>query len=48
MADDYIKKINIKEAKDIEELKKHFTEIAKGMELTSSVMDACLKRFGVV
>lgn len=48
MADDYIKKINIKEASDIEELKKHFTEIAKGMELTGNTMDACLKRFGVV
>jgi len=48
MAAEYIKKINITETKDIEELKKHFVEISKGMAMTSHVMDSCLKRFGVV
>ena len=48
MASDYIKKIKIEEEVSLDELKKHFTEIQKGMNMTSHVMDGCLKRFGVV
>ena len=48
MSVEYIKKIKIEEENDVQALKKHIKEIAKGIELTSSVMDSCLKRFGVV
>jgi len=48
MSVEYIKKIKIEEEKDVDALKKHIKEIAKGIELTSHVMDSCLKRFGVV
>jgi len=48
LAGNHIKKIKIDEVKDIEELKKQFHEISKGMDMTSHVMDSCLKRFGVV
>lgn len=48
LADAHIKKIKIDEVNDIQELKKHVTEIKKGMDMTSHVMDNCLKRFGVV
>jgi molecular chaperone GrpE len=44
----HIKKINIEEAKDIEELKGHFKNISEGMKMTSHVMDNTLKRFQVV
>jgi len=48
MATNHIKKIDIEKQQDIEELKRQFLEIAKGMDMTSQVMDACLKRFHVV
>jgi len=35
MAGDHVKKIKVDEIKDIEELKKHFAEISKGMNMTS-------------
>jgi hypothetical protein len=41
-------KIKLDEIKDLEELKKSFIEVKKGMSMTEHVMDACLKRFGVV
>jgi len=47
MGYDFVDKIKIEEIKDIEELKKHFIEVKKGMNMTEHVMDACLKRFGV-
>ena len=48
LASDHIQKIKLEEVKDIEELKKQFQQISKGMSMTSHVMDNCLKRFGVV
>ena len=47
LASEHIKKMNIAEVKDVEELKKYFEQISKGMGMTSHVMDSCLKRFGV-
>ena len=48
MGYDFAKKIKVNEIKDLEELKRHFEEIRKGMDMTEHVMDSCLKRFGVV
>jgi len=48
LASQHIKKINIEETKDLDELKGHFKNIVKGMDMTSHVMDNCLKRFQVV
>lgn len=48
MSVEYIKKVKIEEEKDVEALKKHIKEISKGIDMTSHVMDSCLKRFGVV
>ena len=48
MGYNFVDKIKIEEIQDLEELKKHFIEVKKGMNMTQHVMDACLKRFGVV
>jgi len=48
LATQHIKKIKIEEIKDIDELKEHFKHILFGMDMTSHVMDNCLKRFHVV
>ncbi len=48
MGYDFTEKIKLDEIKDLEELKKNFVEVKKGMNMTQHVMDACLKRFGVV
>lgn len=48
MANDHIKKLKITPQSKTEELLSEFIQVVKGMEMTSSVMDACLKRFGVV
>ena len=48
MGYDFAKKIKVNEIKDLDELKRHFEEIRKGMDMTEHVMDSCLKRFGVV
>lgn len=48
MGFDFVDKIKIDEINDIEELRKHLIEVKKGMNMTQHVMDACLKRFGVV
>ena len=48
MGYDFSAKVKLEELKDVEELKKHFVEVKKGMAMTQQVMDACLKRFGVV
>jgi molecular chaperone GrpE len=48
MGYDFASKIKVEEIKDIEELKRHFEEIKKGMNMTQHVMDSTLKRFGVV
>ena len=47
MGYDFANKVKANEIKDIEELRKHFEEIKKGMNMTQGVMDATLKRFGV-
>ena len=47
MGYDFAEKIKLDDIKDLEELKKSFVEVKKGMNMTQSVMDACLKRFGV-
>lgn len=47
-AGDFISQLKIEEQTDLAELKKHFSQIQKGMEMTSHVMDATLKRYGVV
>ena len=48
MGFDYAEKIKLDGVKDLEELKRSFVEVKKGMSMTEHVMDACLKRFGVV
>jgi len=48
MGYDFANKIKVDEIKDIEELRRHFEEIKRGMSMTQGVMDASLKRFGVV
>jgi molecular chaperone GrpE len=48
MGFDYAEKIKLDGVKDLEELKRSFVEVKKGMGMTENVMDACLKRFGVV
>lgn len=48
MGYDFTEKIKLDDIKDLEELKKSFVEVKKGMNMTQHVMDACLKRFGVV
>lgn len=48
MGYDFAEKIKLDDIKDLEELKKHFVEVKRGMNMTQNVMDACLKRFGVV
>lgn len=48
LAAQHIKKINLDECNDIEEMKQYFRNIADGMKMTSTVMDNCLKRFHVV
>jgi molecular chaperone GrpE len=48
LASQHVKKIKLDEVKDIEELKKLFTSVADGMNMTSHVMDNTLKRFQVV
>ena len=48
MGYDFTEKIKLDDIKDLEELKKSFIEVKKGMSMTEHVMDACLKRFGVV
>lgn len=48
MGFDFSEKIKLEEIKDLEELKKQFLEVKKGMNMTQHVMDSCLKRFGVV
>lgn len=45
---EHIKGLKIEEQNDIAELKKYFEQVQKGMDLTSHVMDATLKRFNVV
>ena len=47
-ASDFIKQLKIDEQNDLTELKKHFSQIQKGMEMTSHVMDSTLKRYGVI
>lgn len=47
-ASQHVNKLKIEEIKDIEELRQQFLQISKGMNMTSHVMDNCLKRFGVV
>jgi molecular chaperone GrpE len=44
----YLDEIKLDEEADIEQLKKHFKEVALGMNMTSSVMDSTLKKFFVV
>ena len=48
MGYDFANKVKVEEIKEIEELRKHFEEIKRGMNMTQGVMDATLKRFGVV
>ena len=48
MGYDFASKVKVEEIKDIEELRRNYEEIKKGMNMTQGVMDACLKRFGVV
>ena len=48
MGFDFASKIKEEEIKDIAELRSSFTEIKKGMNMTQGVMDATLKRFGVI
>jgi molecular chaperone GrpE len=48
MGYDFANKVKVEEIKDIEELRRNYEEIKKGMNMTQGVMDACLKRFGVV
>ena len=48
MGYDFAEKIKLDDIKDLEEIKKSFVEVKKGMNMTEHVMDACLKRFGVV
>ena len=47
MGYDFSEKVKLDGIKDAEELKRHFVEVKKGMNMTQHVMDACLKRFGV-
>ena len=47
MGYDFSEKVKLDGIKDVEELKRHFVEVKKGMNMTQHVMDACLKRFGV-
>lgn len=46
-ATEHIKKLNLEEVKDLEELKKYFVDVTTGMTMTSTVMDSTLRRFKV-
>lgn len=48
LAFQYIKKIQVTEETPASELRTHFEQIAKGMEMTNTVMDKVLSKFGVV
>lgn len=48
MGYDFSEKIKLDDVKDLEEIKRSFLEVKKGMNMTQHVMDSCLKRFGVV
>lgn len=48
LASQHIKKINIEDTHEVEVLKKNLTDVVFGMNMTSHVMDQCLKRFHVV
>lgn len=47
MAFKYINDIKISDETKVDELKAHIQQIAKGTEMTNSVMDKGLKKFGV-
>lgn len=44
----HVKKSNINEEQDVAQLKNHLEQMSKGLEMTNTVMDSILKRFGVV
>lgn len=44
----YINKIKVDDNTPAAEMKTHFEQIMKGMEMTSTVMDKVLSKFGVV
>jgi molecular chaperone GrpE len=48
LAMNHVKKSNISEVTDVEQLKGHIENISKGLEMTNTVMDNILKRFGVI
>ena len=48
LANDHIKKLKIAPEVDLNELNNQFKQVVIGMEMTSTVMDSCLKRFNVV
>ena len=48
LANDHIKKLKITPDVDLTELNNQFKQVVIGMEMTSTVMDSCLKRFNVV
>ena len=47
-SNEFLMKVNVQEEKDIETLRSHFDHIKQGMMMTSTSMDATLRRYGVL